>query len=48
MKRRAEAAPRTRVRSDFKDLIRFCSADFCEDENALHNIEISGGIEIAF
>lgn len=45
-----DVAPRTRIRGDLRDQIQFCSdgSGFCEEDEALHNLEISGGIEIAF
>jgi hypothetical protein len=45
-----DVAPRTRIRGDLRDQVQFCSdgSGLCEEDEALHNVEISAGIEIAF
>ena len=45
-----DVAPRTRIRGDLRDQIHFCSegSGLCEDGGALHNVEVSGGVEITF
>jgi hypothetical protein len=38
---------RARIRSNLRDLVRFCSqGEGCVRDEALHNLEISGGVEV--
>jgi hypothetical protein len=46
---RFDLGSRSRIRSELRDLVRFCSQDEgCARNRVLHNLEISGGVELAF